>query len=150
MQERRNSSGLAMQLRLVLTHQNVLIATLIWRQTAMQITGIHIQLNIVSPKMESHHDANFVGTGGRHWQQGFLCHEANFVITDGYLSINLQCHKWWQSWHHDNSWFSVQRRWLSFCVWEWLNYCHSLTLSQGIWDTFHCKFIYFLDAIYWF
>ena len=30
----------------------------------MQINGIHIQLNIVSPKMESHHDANFVVTGG--------------------------------------------------------------------------------------
>ena len=38
------------------------------------------------------------------------CHDANFVITGGTGGChydNLQCHQWWQSWHHDCSWFSV-------------------------------------------
>ena len=33
-----------------------------------------------------------------------------FVITGGTWGChndNLRCHHWWQSWHHDNSWFSV-------------------------------------------
>ena len=48
------------------------------------------------------------------WYQGIQkhtlktehCHDANFVITSGTggcLYDNLQCHQWWQSWHHDNS-----------------------------------------------
>ena len=38
------------------------------------------------------------------------CHNANFVITGGTGGChkdNLQCHQWWQSWHHNNSRFSV-------------------------------------------
>ena len=37
------------------------------------------------------------------------CHDANFVITGGTAGCydNLQCHQWWQSWHHEDSWFSV-------------------------------------------
>ena len=42
-------------------------------------------------KTESHHDANFVVTGG----------------TVGCLYDNLRCHQWRQSWHYDNSRFSV-------------------------------------------
>ena len=39
------------------------------------------------PKTKHHHDANIVITGG----------------TAGCHDDNLQCHQWWQSWHHDNS-----------------------------------------------
>ena len=38
------------------------------------------------------------------------CHDANFVITGGIVGCrydNLRCHQWWQSWHHDESRFSV-------------------------------------------
>ena len=41
-----------------------------------------------------------------HWK---LSHYgANFVVSGGtsrYHYDNLQCHQWWQSWHHDNSQF---------------------------------------------
>ena len=39
------------------------------------------------------------------------CHDANFVVTGGTagcLYDNLQCRQWQQSWHHDNSPFSLQ------------------------------------------
>ena len=42
-------------------------------------------------KMKHHHDADFVVTGG----------------TGGCRNDNLQCHQWWQSWHHNNSQFSI-------------------------------------------
>ena len=38
------------------------------------------------------------------------CHNANFVATGGTVGChidNLRCHQWRQSWHYDNSWFSV-------------------------------------------
>ena len=38
------------------------------------------------------------------------CNDANFVITGGTGGChydNLQCHQWWQSWHHNNSQFSM-------------------------------------------
>ena len=37
-------------------------------------------------------------------------HDANFVMiscTGGCHNDNLLSHQWWQSWHHDNSWFSM-------------------------------------------
>ena len=39
------------------------------------------------------------------------CHDAIFVVTDGIAGChnnNLWCHQWWQSWHHENSQFSVK------------------------------------------
>ena len=39
------------------------------------------------------------------------CNDANFVITGGTASYhydNLQCHQWWQSWYHNDSWLSVK------------------------------------------
>ena len=48
-----------------------------------------------------------------HWQLS-SSHDANFVATvgtGGFHDDNLQCHQWRQSWHHDDSWFSV---------WYWL------------------------------
>ena len=70
----------------------------------------HISMHVLckcSLKMRSLCDANFVidnGTTG--------CHndDANFVIDDsttGCHHDNLWCHQWWQSWHHDNSQFTV-------------------------------------------
>ena len=44
-----------------------------------------------SLETESYHDANFVITGS----------------TGGCHNDNLRCHQWWQSWHYDNSQFSV-------------------------------------------
>ena len=44
-----------------------------------------------------------------HWKLK-SCQNANFVIISGTLGChndNLQCHQWQQSWHHDNSHFSV-------------------------------------------
>ena len=42
------------------------------------------------------------------------CYDDNFVITGstcgGCCYDNLQCHKWFQSWHHDDSWFSVTNK----------------------------------------
>ena len=45
------------------------------------------KVGIMTTLESSHHDTNFVITGG----------------TGGCLH-NLQCHQCWQSWHHDNSW----------------------------------------------
>ena len=47
--------------------------------------------NIVSPKTENWHDGKFVITG----------------MTAGCDYDNLWYHQWWQSWHLDDSWFSV-------------------------------------------
>ena len=44
-----------------------------------------------STETVSHHDANFVITGG----------------TGGCQNDNLQCHQWWQSWNHGYAQFSM-------------------------------------------
>ena len=44
------------------------------------------------------------------YQKTESCHDANFIIIGdirGCHNDNLWCHQWWQSWHHDNSLFSV-------------------------------------------
>ena len=50
-----------------------------------------LQIHNPTWKIESYHDANFVITGG----------------TACCLLDNLQCHQWWQSWHHGDYVFSV-------------------------------------------
>ena len=36
-------------------------------------------------------------------------HDANFVITTSCHNNTLQSHQWHQSWHHDDSWFTIVR-----------------------------------------
>ena len=41
------------------------------------------------------------------------CHDAAFVVTGGITGScydNQWCHQWWQSWHYDNSQFSVSQK----------------------------------------
>ena len=49
-------------------------------------------------------------TMGRQSLQTESRYDAYFVITSGTWGCrydNLMCHQWWQSWHHDESWFRV-------------------------------------------
>ena len=55
-------------------------------------------------------------------------HDANFVITDGTGGChndNLQCHQWWQNWHHENSWLSmlvpIWHQGISRANYDWLS-----------------------------
>ena len=57
----------------------------------------------------SHHDISAMYDGKiqeitlAYWKVS--CHDTNFVITGGTagcLDDNLQCHQWWQSWHHND------------------------------------------------
>ena len=55
---------------------------------------ICVNLNLCPLKIKCWYNANFVVTGG----------------TAGCLNDNLQCHQWPQSWHYDNSQFSVSTK----------------------------------------
>ena len=71
------------------------------------------------------------------------CHDANFVITGGTAGCcaNLLCHQWWQSWHHDNSWFPVEHIYWICNSYEGL--VDRLGPKRQVIDIFHKSFPYF-------
>ena len=58
------------------------------------------------------------------------CHDANILFTGGTKDCHfdiLLSHQWWQSWHHDDCWFSVNcliELRLQEKIHEWYGYIH--------------------------
>ena len=80
------------------------------------------------------------------------CHNANFVVTGGTVSChkdNLRCRQWRQSWHHDDSRFSVHRLQIGLALLLLLWLCpHSLIDSCDPLQTDAWSSMCFVELVY--
>ena len=74
------------------------------------------------------------------------CRNANFDVTGGTVGChndNLRCHQWRQSWHYDNSWFSVyvnSTLWFTHILRNANNCYYVLLMFDCMWLTCHIFF----------
>ena len=75
------------------------------------------------------------------------CRNANFDVIGGTVGChndNLRCHQWRQSWHYDNSWFSVyvnSTLWFTHILRNANNCNYVLLMFDCMWLTCHIFFL---------